>query len=290
MSKNFYEILEVSRSSSADEIKKSYRRLAMKYHPDRTNNDKIKEEKFKIIKKAYETLSDEYKRKEYDFTLLTDNSIKQENHFESKDNINTKEQETFIFNGKEFFHYHLNCQFEDVFFGIKKIISVMIKNQIVQLEVIIPKGIFPNDFFIIEYDNFFIKYIVVYHEHIFFKRDGLDIQTKISIDIFDAILGVHKKLTFKTIEKEINLEIPPYSQNGDKIIIKNGGFQQNFLFGHLILEISILMPTHLSPEIIHILEKIKNREQLKNKIFYHPKIIFIASFVLGSLLSYLLFG
>ena len=49
MSKNYYDILEVSRDASSEEIKKSYRKLAMKYHPDRNSGDKSSEEKFKEI-------------------------------------------------------------------------------------------------------------------------------------------------------------------------------------------------------------------------------------------------
>ena len=64
--KDYYEILGVSRESSQEEIKKAYRKLAMKYHPDRNPNDKQAEEKFKEISEAYEVLSDEQKRKQYD--------------------------------------------------------------------------------------------------------------------------------------------------------------------------------------------------------------------------------
>ncbi len=64
--RDYYEVLGVSRSATADEIKKAYRRLAMKHHPDRNTGDESAEAKFKEAKEAYEVLSDADKRAAYD--------------------------------------------------------------------------------------------------------------------------------------------------------------------------------------------------------------------------------
>jgi molecular chaperone DnaJ len=64
--RDYYETLGVAKSAEEKEIKKAYKKLAMKYHPDRTEGDKVKEETFKEIKEAYEILKDDQKRAAYD--------------------------------------------------------------------------------------------------------------------------------------------------------------------------------------------------------------------------------
>ena len=64
--KDYYSILGVSKTASQDEIKKAYRKLALKHHPDRTKGDKKSEQKFKEANEANDVLSDPEKRKKYD--------------------------------------------------------------------------------------------------------------------------------------------------------------------------------------------------------------------------------
>jgi len=65
---DFYEVLGITRTSTDDEIRKAYRKLAIKWHPDKNpGNQAEATEKFKLISEAYEVLSDPAKRKEYDY-------------------------------------------------------------------------------------------------------------------------------------------------------------------------------------------------------------------------------
>ncbi|HRS96618.1 MAG TPA: DnaJ domain-containing protein, partial [Smithella sp.] len=66
MAEDYYDVLGVDKKASADDIKKAYRKLALKWHPDRNPNNKAAEEKFKKISEAYAVLSDTEKRKQYD--------------------------------------------------------------------------------------------------------------------------------------------------------------------------------------------------------------------------------
>ena len=66
MPRDYYEILGVSRDATLEEIKRAYRQLALKYHPDRNPGDKEAEERFKELAEAYAVLSDPEKRAQYD--------------------------------------------------------------------------------------------------------------------------------------------------------------------------------------------------------------------------------
>ena len=100
MAKNYYDILEVSKNATADEIKKSYRKLARKYHPDVNPGDKEAESKFKELSEAYAVLSDEEKRKEYD--AVGHDAFTNSGHGYNFKNMNYDDMRNFNFGGTSF--------------------------------------------------------------------------------------------------------------------------------------------------------------------------------------------
>lgn len=106
---DYYEILGVSKTASADEIKKAYRKLALKYHPDKNPGDTVAEEKFKQITAAYDVLGDEEKRRQYDAGAYSMNGS-------STSSDNTYRQYTYTYNnpfGEDFWEWARKAQQEN---------------------------------------------------------------------------------------------------------------------------------------------------------------------------------
>ncbi len=104
MAENYYDILGVSKTATADEIKKSYRVLARKYHPDVNPGDKEAEDKFKKLSEAYAVLSDPEKRREYD--SIGHDAFTSSGHGYNFQNMNFEDMRNFNFGG---------ASFEDIF-------------------------------------------------------------------------------------------------------------------------------------------------------------------------------
>lgn len=115
--KNYYEVLGISKTASADEIKKAYRNLAFKYHPDRNSGDKAAEEKFKEINEAYDVLSDEKKRADYDSFGTSNSRYSGTNNSYNRNNDFTNE-ETFWnwFNGNTTNSYGNNNTYRNYYY------------------------------------------------------------------------------------------------------------------------------------------------------------------------------
>tara|TARA_Y100000590_G_scaffold465385_2_gene637592 strand:- start:145 stop:1404 length:1260 start_codon:yes stop_codon:yes gene_type:complete len=125
MSKNYYELLELNKNATSEEIKKSYKKLALKYHPDRNSDNKEEnEKKFKDITEAYNVLSDEQKKKDYDYFGIEDNNSFQNSPFQNSpfDDILSN---MFNFSDKDVEDMINNTDFENIkpkiFVNIQKV-------------------------------------------------------------------------------------------------------------------------------------------------------------------------
>ena len=125
---DYYKILEVSENADILKIKKQYRKLAMKYHPDRNAGDKRAVKKFREITEAYEVLSNGEKRKEYNYKRENENNHTKKKN--DKENFKNKYSENNFSFGKEFFKSaaEMKGMFENSF-GLDKMIKNKAKDE-----------------------------------------------------------------------------------------------------------------------------------------------------------------
>lgn len=280
MPKDLYSILGVPKNASADDIKKAYRKLAVKWHPDKNPGDKAAEEKFKEANEAYEVLSDPEKRKKYDLYGENWNKVdesqfggagrqqhRQQSYSDSQSPFGDAGDFSDIF--ENFFNssgqgrkrssrgQDLQAQtsitLEESFHGTSRIFEL--NNQ--KLRISLKPG---------SYDNLTIKlagkgqpgkngqagdlYITVnVLPHRLYTREGDDIHQKVNIDLFTAVLGGEKEI--QTLSGTLKIKIPPGTQNGKTLRLKGKGmpvYDKTGKFGDLLLSIVVDIPEKLTDE------------------------------------------
>lgn len=226
--KDYYKTLGVDKNASQDDIKRVYRKLAKKYHPDTNPNNKKAEEKFKAINEAYEVLGNAEKRKKYD-------QFGQGFGFEHGSEFDPSQ---FGFGGNTNYHYYStgkNSDFSDFF------------NMVFGSE----------DFNISDLFGHARGRRSGPHSYSF-KKEGIDVESEIEITLLEGYHGVDKRVSFQ-IEgesKNISIKIPAGILPGKKIKIagqgKNNGdlylkvkFKENEKF--LLNGLDILTTLDLSP-------------------------------------------
>ncbi|GAB4288202.1 MAG: J domain-containing protein [Ignavibacteriaceae bacterium] len=207
--KDYYKILGVDKSAGQDEIKKAYRQLAIKYHPDKNPGDKNAEEKFKEISEAYEVLSDPEKRKKYD-----------------RLGSNWKQYQTTGTGADDFFSgfrggnrsYQFSGNLNDLFGGI---------------------GGF-SDFF----ESFFGGRSEFGASNDYFGQNrpqkGGDYKATLNLTLEDIYNGSEKQISVDG--KKVKLKISPETRNGNKLRLRNLGAEgtSGGEKGDLILTINLL--------------------------------------------------
>jgi len=239
MEKDYYKTLGVSKSASADEIKKAYRKLALEFHPDR-NKTKEADKKFKEVTQAYEILSNPQKRKQYDqfgaqafenggpsaggqgrqgpfgggpFNYTYTTSDFDFGNF--SDPFDIFEQ---FFGGASPFGrakpaYSLNITFLEAIKGVEKKVNINGEQKIIK----IPAGVDSESR--IRFDDFDVVLNVSTSPQ--FQRQGYDIFSQEDITMVQAALG--GVVEVETIDGKVKLKIPEGTQPGALIRIKEKG-------------------------------------------------------------------
>lgn len=288
---DFYKTLGVPETASEADIKKAYKQLAVKFHPDKNQGNKASEEKFKTINEAYDTLKDSSKKNEYDQIRQYEKMGGQRGGFggfHQSGGHRTMHPQDFndifaqAFGQRSPFangfqqrpqNKDINIEYritlEEAFTGktVKTTFSLP-SGEKKAVEVAIPAGIENgtrikyvgggcNDVPNTPAGNLFFRVII--DQHFMFKREAQHLFSKISVDAIDAMLGT--KLSFQNIDKShINVTIPAGTQPGQQLRCKSKGFAINGMKarGDLFLEVSIIVPKALTPEEESLLRKVRN--------------------------------
>lgn len=277
---NAYEILGVPRGASDDEIKRAYRKLAAKHHPDKGGDTA----KFQEIQQAYETLSDPAKRQQHDNPSPFRSFDNGDTHFEFHFGGGGPEdifQQFFRhgFGHSPFGQPHQQRRNKDLRITInvtlvstlkdqQKTISVQTtKGERFNVDVNIPRGIQSGT--TIKYgqlgDNFFDSlprgdlYVVVeIIPQSGFQVHGTNLVVPIELDAIDAMIGIEKNITGLD-GKEFMVKIPQGCQHGTRFSLQGQGlYHLNSQHrGDLIVNISITIPT-LNEQQLTVLKNIKS--------------------------------
>ncbi|GAA8124138.1 DnaJ family protein [Helicobacter pylori] len=286
MSKSLYQTLDVSENANQDEIKKSYRRLARKYHPD-LNKTKEAEEKFKEINAAYEILSDEEKRRQYD--QFGDNMFGGQNFSDFARSRSASEDLDDIlssifgrggfsqrfsqnsqgfsgFNFSNFAHEDLdmtttlNVSVLDTLLGNKK--QVSINNETFSLKI--PIGVEEGEKIRVRNkgkmgrtDRGDLLLQIHIEEDEIYRREKDDIIQIFDLPLKTALFG--GKIEIATWHKTLTLTIPPNTKAMQKFRIKEKGIKNRKTshVGDLYLQARLILPKTetLSNELKALLEK-----------------------------------
>lgn len=295
MSKDFYNVLGVSKTASESEIKKSYRTLAKKYHPDVNPNNKEAEDKFKEITEAYAVLSDPDKRKQYD----TMGPGGFQSGFDFSEFFKGYQQRpnqggSFHFtgggNGFQFDASGLEDIFESFLggggrsrtsrrsqynpyqqaptqqFEMEIDFLTAAKGGEVDAElsgkrkrIQVPKGVESGQKIRVSGDGGSPDSIITLRvkPHPIFSREGDDIISEAELNIVEASLGVTKMV--ETIDGTSEVKIPAGTSSGSKLRLKKKGlyFRDGERGDHMV-RIKIVPPKKLSKKAEELLEKLKD--------------------------------
>ena len=278
---DYYEVLGIKKDAKEEDIKKAYRKLARKLHPDLNPNDKEANKKFQQINEANEVLSDPIKRKKYDqYGEHWEHGEEYGKAQQSRTRSSNAGNESFAgsfdesdfsdffgsmfgggtgagrssqtkFRGKDYnSELHLTCK--DAFTTHTRTLTINNKN----VRITIPAGVENGQ--IIKLKGYgsegvnggpdgdlYITFVIAPDAK--FKRSGDNLYTTVDLDLYTAILG--GEVTIDTLNSKIKVKILPETQNGSKMRLKGKGFpvyKKEGESGDLFVTYHINTPTNLT--------------------------------------------
>ncbi|MDQ6889480.1 MAG: J domain-containing protein [Bacteroidota bacterium] len=259
---DYYKTLGISKTASEADIKKAYRKLARKLHPDVNPNDKEAHKKFQQINEANEVLSDPEKRKKYDqygkdwkhaeqfekakqqrgaggfggggfegqnfggYTYSSGDESEFSDFFESLFGGSGRRRSQAKYRGQDY-NAELHLSLTDAYETHKQTLTINGKN----VRITIPAGVENGQVIRLKGygseganggPNGDLLITFVINNNTMFKRDGNDLYKTEDIDLYTALLGGEK--TIDTMDGKIKLKVNPETQNGTKVRLKGKGF------------------------------------------------------------------
>ena len=291
--KDYYKILGVDKKASQDDIKKAFRKLAVKYHPDKNPGDKKAEEKFKEINEANEVLGDPEKRKKYD--ELGENWRQYEN---AGPRPGAGRRQTYTYgDGGEFFggggagsgsdfsdfceqffgrgsgsyrerssrgrdiQADMEISLDEAYHGATRIIET--ENE--KLRITTKPGAYDGQLLRIKgkgagqthRGDIFVRVHVRPHPR--FTQHGDDLATTHQIDLYTAVLG--GETIIDTMSGQVKVKIAAGTQEGKSIRLKGKGMpvhDKPGAFGDLVIQLHVLLPEKLSEKQKQLFEQLRS--------------------------------
>ncbi|MBK9485903.1 MAG: J domain-containing protein [Chitinophagaceae bacterium] len=287
---DYYKILGIDKGASEEDIKKAYRKLARKLHPDLNPNDKEAHQKFQQINEANEVLSDPEKRKKYDtygkdwqhadqFEQQKKSRQQQQNaggqqfyenaeggdfssFFDSMFGGTGSSRQT-KFRGQDY-NAELKLNLTDAMLTHQQTLTVNSKN----IRITIPAGIENGQVIKLKgygapgvnggpAGDLYITFSIALHPQ--FKRSGNDLFTTTKIDLYTALLG--GDTTIETLNGKVKLAVKPETQPGTRIRLKGKGFpvyKKENEYGDLYITYEVSLPTNLTEEQKRLFTELSN--------------------------------
>ncbi|MFT6500714.1 MAG: curved DNA-binding protein [Crocinitomicaceae bacterium] len=285
---DYYKILGIAKKATQPQIKKAYRKLARKYHPDLNANDKTAEQKFKEINEANEVLSNPENRTKYDKHgenwKHADEIEKQQKQqssrsrssqgsqgdfnqgdysdfFESMFGGSSRSQGNVKYRGQDY-RTELTLNLTDVLKEDKRTLKIGEKS----IRMTIPAGVKDGQTIKIKgyggdglnggpKGDLYIDFKIINNTN--FKRNGNDLYLNYDLDLFTAVLG--GEITIETLTGKVKLKIKPETKNGSKVNLKGKGmphYKKETQFGNLVVTYTIETPQNVSEKEKELFEEI----------------------------------